>query len=342
MRIINIISGSSNGGAEKFFERFCIALSKKKKINQIVIYRKNSVREELFKKYSMKTVQLSFFNNWDFFTKRRIKKTLDAFQPNIIFTWMNRASLMLPKNVSRQIFIGRLGGYYKLKNYINCDYLVANTKGIKEYILKQGWDPKKVIHLPNFVNENTNHKIYKNFNIYKNTTIILGVGRFHENKGFDILIKSLISNKDCILWLVGEGSLRKYYIELAKKVGVFKRLKIFSWTNNISKFYNSADILVCSSRIEPLGNIILEGWAHKIPVISSNIMGPNELITHNLNGLKFEKEKVSDLSKCINFLKKNSELKKKLSKNGFQEYKNNFSERIVMNKFLTFFKEIIN
>ena len=44
----------------------------------------------------------------------------------------------------------------------------------------------------------------------------------------------------------------------------------------------------------------------------------------------------------VNFLKKNSELKKKLSKNGFQEYKNNFSERIVMNKFLTFFKEIIN
>ena len=343
MKVVNILSGASKGGAEKFFERFCIALDRYKNIEQIVIFRKDSERIKLFKKYSFRSIGLNFYNNFDFFTKYKIKRILEDYKPQIIVSWMNRASMMLPEIEAEKLFIGRLGGYYKLKNYTKCDYLIANTNGIKDFIIEQGWDSEKVIYLPNFVNKPSADKLCKkHFKIPKQKTIILGVGRFHRNKGFDILIKSLSLNKDCFLFLVGEGILKKFYLDLARKIGVIDRLLIFDWTNNISKFYNSADILVCSSRIEPLGNIILEGWAHEIPVISSDIMGPKELISHNVNGLKFEKENLSDLDRCIKKLKNNKILRKKISKGGFKTYYDNFSEKVVMEKFLSFFKKIID
>ena len=94
------------------------------------------------------------------------------------------------------------------------------------------------------------------------------------------------------MWLVGEGFLKTEYISVAKKYKVQERVKIFSWEDKISKYYNSVDVVVCSSIIEPLGNVILEAWSHKVPVIAANVMGPANLIKHKVNGLKFQKKNI--------------------------------------------------
>ena len=48
--------------------------------------------------------------------------------------------------------VGRVGGFYKIKNYVNCDFLITNTQDLKEYVISQGWDRKAVEYIPNFVN----------------------------------------------------------------------------------------------------------------------------------------------------------------------------------------------
>ena len=59
---------------------------------------------------------------------------------------MNRASGIIPnEKIGNEVNVGRLGGFYKLKNYKNCDYLIANTQEIKNYIINSGWDSKKSI-----------------------------------------------------------------------------------------------------------------------------------------------------------------------------------------------------
>ena len=64
---------------------------------------------------------------------------------------MNRASSMMSGLLNvNAIKVGRLGGYYNLKYYVHCDYLVANTPDIKEYIISEGWDKNKVVYIPNF------------------------------------------------------------------------------------------------------------------------------------------------------------------------------------------------
>ena len=333
------MSGSNTGGAEKFFERMSVSLNNQENLNLKVIIKKNPKRFNFLKKEKIDVDQLNFFNKFDIFSKYKLAKICIKFNPNIIITWMNRASLMLfEKKYSNEIRIGRLGGFYKLKNYIHCDYLIANTEEIKNYIILKGWDKKKVFYLPNFVEENNYSKIKKK---NENKKVILAVGRFHENKDFETIIKSLFFLKNYELWLVGEGHLKKNYFYIAKKYNVKNRLKIFNWTDEMSRYYNLADIFVCSSIIEPLGNVILEAWSHRIPVITSNVMGPAKLVSHKVNGLKFQKKNVKNLVECVETLEMNNVLKKKIIKNGFNNFKKNYSEKVVIKKYLDFFHKVM-
>lgn len=46
-----------------------------------------------------------------------------------------------------------------------------------------------------------------------------------------------------------------------------------------------ADLFVCSSRHEPLGNVILEAWANRTPVVSTMAEGPVEFISKGEDAL---------------------------------------------------------
>ena len=101
---------------------------------------------------------------------------------------MNRASRLLPpKKIKNEIYVGRLGGYYDIKNYAKCDFLITNTQDLKNFVISKGWDRKNVEFIPNFVSNNqiSASKIYPT-----EKRNIICMGRFHHNKAIDILIKA--------------------------------------------------------------------------------------------------------------------------------------------------------
>ena len=105
--------------------------------------------------------------------------------------------------------------------------------------------------------------------------------------------------------------------------------------------FKESDIFVCPSRHEPLGNVILEAWANKIPVIAANSAGPNELIKNDLNGIIFPIDDIESLSKSISKLSKNKNNREKLIDNGYKSFKEKFTKDLVVNNYYNFFKRII-
>ncbi|MBH43200.1 MAG: hypothetical protein CMP25_00220 [Rickettsiales bacterium] len=338
IKIVNIMSGSNYGGAENFFERFSIALNKESNILQKVIIRKNKRRYNLLKKNGIDIEELAFKGKWDLLTKKSLKKKCEIFQPDVILTWMNRASYLISDLDKSIIKIGRLGGYYNIKNYIYCDYLIANTEDIKDFIISKGWDPEKVFCLNNFVGNDLEYVKHKTKNV--NEKILLGLGRFHENKAFETIISALPKLKNFELILVGTGKLKKYYQLESERLGVSHKVKIINWVEDVSKYYLSADYLICPSRIEPLGNIIIEAWSYKLPVVASNIMGPKRLIKHKINGMKFEVEDVDGLISCLNEINSNKTLKNKIIENAYNDYQKKFSKDVVIKKFKEILKRL--
>ena len=105
--------------------------------------------------------------------------------------------------------------------------------------------------------------------------------------------------------------MKKIYDTIIEKYDLKEKVVFYEWTNNISEFINSADLLVCPSRHEPFGNVVIDGWAHKIPVIVSDTGGLGTLIKNNVNGLKFKNEDFFDLVEKIKYLESKKSLVKK-------------------------------
>ena len=103
---------------------------------------------------------------------------------------------------------------------------------------------------------------------------------------------------------------KNLYDEIISEYKLEGKVSFYEWTDDISKFLNVSSMLICPSRHEPFGNVIVEAWAHKIPVIVADTGGPKIMVKNKINGLKFQKEDMFDLIKQIKILESNSTLKK--------------------------------
>ena len=341
MKLLQVIAGARHGGAEEFFVRLASAIGYRS-VEQKIIMRPNTLRKKKLELTGLSPIEMGFHNNWDLLTKWRVASIINTYKPDVVFTWMSRATKMIPLQF-KGVHVGRLGGYYNLKYYRRCNYLVANTKDIADYLVDNGWPARNVQYIPNFASTDEASPVDRNtLNTPEGAKIILGAGRFHENKAFDVLLDALAQVPDVYLWLAGEGPLESALKSKSLELGIGERVRFLGWRTDIDALMLSADILVCPSRHEPLGNIILEAWARGLPVIAANSMGPRNLIRDGKDGVLFPVDNVELLSQSIKELADVPDLCRKIGEAGKLTYLEKFSEKIVVDQYIDFFSEIIN
>jgi len=117
----------------------------------------------------------------------------------------------------------------------------------------------------------------------------LGVGRLVNQKGFDLLIKSMKmfskGNDSWILDIYGDGELNNFLIELVKKYKLEKRINIYPSNSKIIDIYLNHDIYLMSSRYEGFGLVTLEALECGLPVIGYDIPANKEIIKNNVTGI---------------------------------------------------------
>ncbi len=184
------------------------------------------------------------------------------------------------------VHVGRLGGYYDLKYYRGCDHLIANTRDIVAYVVRHGWPAERVHYLPNFVTGQTAPPLPRaSLATPDDAPLALALGRLHRNKGFDVLIEAVAKVPRLHLWLAGEGDERPVLEGLARTLAVEDRVHFLGWRDDVAALLAACDVLVSSSRHEPLGNVVIEAWAAGVPVVATASEGPRALIRDGENGL---------------------------------------------------------
>ena len=335
MRLMQVMAGASRGGAELFFERLAFGLSRAgaRTPRQHFIIRKGE-RAERLKAAGFKVDEFSFGGPLDILTPYRIRRRMRTFEPDIVLAWMSRAAKATSNETS--LLVGRLGGYYNLKYFRHCQYLVCNTEDIRRYVIAQGWDQNRAYVLPNFVpdpgyfvREPTQYPIR-----------LLALGRFHRNKGFDILLAALKFADGVVLTLAGQGPEECKLRALVKSYGLEGRVQFVGWRNNLTSLFARADILVCPSRHEPLGNVILDAWAHGVPVIAAASQGPRQLINSGHSGVLVPVNDVAALANAIREMTQSETLRTLVGAAGRAVYESNFSEARVVNSYLDFFEHV--
>jgi glycosyltransferase involved in cell wall biosynthesis len=295
MRIAQVMAGAPTGGAEVFFERLTIALAAAGE-TVLPVIRRNAARAERLSCASIAAVQLGFGGPFDLFTGPRLRTALRQFAPRVAVAWMNRAARFAPRG--DWVLAGRLGGYYDLAYYRRCDHLIGNTRGLVDWITRQGWAAARVHHLPNFSPDMAN-AAPASLDLPNGVRIVLAMGRLHPNKGFDVLVRALPALPGVHAVIAGEGPERAALLALARREGVADRLHLLGWRADTAALLAAADLLVCPSRHEPLGNVVIEAWSARRPVVAGAADGPRELITQGSDGVLVPPEDAKTLAGAI-------------------------------------------
>jgi glycosyltransferase involved in cell wall biosynthesis len=340
MKILQLLAGGEAGGAELFFTRLVCALDDRN-IDQLLVVRRHHARNSVFRRKNIPFHEIRYGNIFDCYSRIRLKNIAKTYGPDIVMSWMNRASSFSPKG--SWINVGRLGGYYNLKYYKNCQYLVCNTRDICNYVIAHGWPENKARYIPNFVDEGKSSAIERSeFNTPLSIPLIVSIGRLHHNKAIDTLIAAMAEVDKAYLWIVGKGPEESSLMKMVRDFKLQNRIRFLGWRDNVSSIYAAADIFVCPSRHEPLGNVVLEAWAQETPVIATMSEGPGELITDKVNGLLVPVDDPVAMAAAIKKLIMNKSLAHRLVTEGKKSYTESFSRNIIIDNYLEFFSELMS
>jgi glycosyltransferase involved in cell wall biosynthesis len=61
-------------------------------------------------------------------------------------------------------------------------------------------------------------------------------------------------------------------------------VRFLGWRTDASALYRTADLCLFPSRYEPLGNVVIQAWAHGLPVVAAASTGPAALIRDGEDG----------------------------------------------------------
>jgi glycosyltransferase involved in cell wall biosynthesis len=329
------MAGAAVGGAETFFVRLCLALHRAGE-EMFCAIRTHPARAAELRAGGLTPEEFRFGGPLDLLTKPRLRRALKTFAPAIVVAWMNRAARKTP--TGPWLLAGRLGGYYDLANYRHCDRLIGNTRGIVRWATEQGWPANRIDWLPNFAPDFAGGVPLAR----TAPRVALAMGRLHPNKGFDIAIRALARMPQAELWLAGEGPERAALEALARSEGVAERVRMLGWRNDQASLLASADLLLCPSRHEPLGNVVLEAWSAARPVVAAASQGPSELIAHGATGLLVPIDDAVALADAANSVLEDSSRAASLGQRGRAEYEAHFTEAAVVQRWLGWLRRAVH
>lgn len=335
-----MIAGAEHGGAEIFFVDLVTALHAAG-IEQRVVIRRNRARAGILRQAGIDPVELAFGGMFDFHTRRALKREIAAWQPDIVQTWMNRATKHCPRGDF--IHVGWLGGYYKPNNYRHCDHVVGVTPGIVDHLKKNGgWPDDRAHFLPTLaVDEPVEPLARAVFDTPDDAPLLLALGRLHWKKAFDVLLKALAEVPDAYLWIAGEGPLGDELKGLSRELGLEPRVRFLGWRDDREAMLKAADICIMPSRYEPFGTVMVEAWAQRVPVITTACAGPMEFIKHDDNGLVVPIDDVAALAQAIQRLMTDGELFARLAEGGHAAYLAQFSKARVVELWREFMSGVV-
>lgn len=344
LRALHVIGTKDTGGAETFFLRLTSALSVH--IDVELVVRKHSWIAKRLHDEGIRHHALRFGGHFDFATKRQLKDIIFKSKPQIIQTWMSRASSFLP--LTNIPTVARLGGYYDAKHFQSIMYFVGNSKSVCNHIQSITTDPGRTFSISNFVElpsyEFHSHRsaVRKQIGIPESAKVIMLAGRFHPVKGFDIAIQALAKLPEDVYFIIaGQGSSEKQLKQLVANLGLTDRVKFPGWVNSISQFCAASDVFLISSRQEPLGNVVLEAWVHNLPVVATATEGPSELITDGESGLLVPINDSVAMADALTSLLSNFELRDRLRAAGVRIVSTNHSKDEIVKKYLEMYQKIL-
>ncbi|KAI8107946.1 hypothetical protein M9435_002973 [Picochlorum sp. BPE23] len=182
---------------------------------------------------------------------------------------------------------------------------------------------------------------------------IVSAGKFSQQKGSYATTKDFLrafswdtrNKKDTLKHIVFVGDVEKTFWNVLRKRFLASRTSgsaarvshqpklhlvgSITPTKAMREYYHAANIILVHSNCEAFGGVILEAFAHRVPVVATGCGGPSEIIKHGTTGLLFTTD--GELMWNVDHLINNPEVASSISKRSCDLVRSKFNSTSYMN-----------
>jgi glycosyltransferase involved in cell wall biosynthesis len=225
-----------------------------------------------------------------------------------------------------------------MKYYDCIDLFITPSKFYHDKLIEFRFEPRKVVHVPNFVDETA--FVPK----YSHEPYFIYLGRLSEEKGILTLVDAMRNVTGGELRIIGTGPLESEIRERIESHHLRNvRLLGFRSRDEIEKLLRDSMFSVVPSEWYENGSIsLLESLACGKPVIGADIGGIPEHLAHGEDGLLFRSTDSTDLSEKINWLLANPRELIRMGKNARNKVDTFYSQKAHVDKIIQLYSSVLN
>lgn len=341
MRVMHVMAGAEEGGAENIMLESVCALAEAG-LEQCVITRANNAyRLERFAQAGIATVTTSFNLRWPFPTRQKILRAIKRFQPDVIEYWMGRAGQFAPAKY-RTRSVAWYGGYYKLARFTNCEWHIGLTKDLLRHICEQGVAEDRAMIVHTYADFDGARPVDRaTLETPAEAPVALALARLHEKKGLDTLLDAAKKNDGLYVWIAGDGPLEGALKAQARALAIEDRVRFLGWRNDRGALLAACDLVVFPSRYEPFGTVTVDAWAAGKPLVAADAVGPAAYVEDGVSGLIVPKNDDEALAEAIQRVIEDKALGQKLVTGGQAAYKAQFTKAAFVRDSLAAYQRVV-
>ena len=193
---------------------------------------------------------------------------LESEQPAVVQTFLFHANVIGGEAANRlgiPLSLGiRVADPRRWRSWIErrisrrANRVVCVSESVRDFMLERGILEAKLQVIANGVDASPVEPIdRKRLEVPDTASLLVCVGRLHEQKGFDWLIENASSllpeGDDCYLLIVGDGPQRDRLTDSITSQGLGERIKLLGWRPDARAIIAASDLLLLPSRWEGMG-----------------------------------------------------------------------------------------
>jgi glycosyltransferase involved in cell wall biosynthesis len=148
--------------------------------------------------------------------------------------------------------------------------------------------------------------------------VVVAVSRMVRHKGYPELLAAMRDTPDnCVLWVVGERlatdhgeDMEPHFERAAQALG--RRLVRLGYRHDVDRVLAATDVFCLPSHFEGLPMSAIEAMLTGLPVISTDIRGPRELVVQGETGLLVPPMSVAPLAEALTTLARDGALRTRM------------------------------
>jgi hypothetical protein len=348
---LHLVGSKGVGGAERWVQRYAVALAEQRAPALVGVRAGSAVAGLDMGGLPVRT--LPFLSVWDPISRSAVTRLIREQRPAIVQTYMGRAT-RLTRRTGGAVHLARLGGYYKLAPYRHADAWIGNTRGLCDWMIAGGLPAERVHQIYNFVDaphplsDAEVSTLRESLGIPVDALVLVALGRLVPVKGYGVLLAALarlpaqIDGRRWRMLIVGDGPLQAGLAAQAARLGIGERLVWVGWQSVPGPYLQLADLVVFPSRDpETLGNVILEAWAWRRPLLTTRFRGARELARHGEDAWCVPCDDPPALAEGIRYLLADEALRLTLAGQGAKRAAAEFGRETIMAQYLDLYRQLV-